>query len=132
MTAVYRAIEQNLWKKDAVKLEKRTPPQMLVARQREISNSVKDELHLLEFLAFTGMHNVVIDFSPTHREAISEKFNPVKTNLLLDKMLARLSFLRTSDPSSQSGDKALAYKRRTRVLPPLKLFPPCKRPQLSS
>ena len=78
---------------------------MQVARRREISDSIKAELHLLEFLTFTGMHNDIINFSPEHRDTICEQFNPTETDLLLDEMLARLSFLRTSDPSSKDRDR---------------------------
>ncbi|KFY28765.1 hypothetical protein V491_00298, partial [Pseudogymnoascus sp. VKM F-3775] len=108
MTAVYRDIENSLWKKDAVNLEKRSPGQMQIAREREISKSVKDELNFLEVLAFTGMHNDVIDYEPKHRDAISEHLehlNLPNTNLLLDDMLGRVSFLRTSDPSSKNSER---------------------------
>ncbi|GIC94571.1 uncharacterized protein Aud_001900 [Aspergillus udagawae] len=99
MTAVYHAIEQRLWKKDAVRLEKQTQAQMNVARPREIRSSVQAEAYLLEIIAFTGMHNDVIVFEPKHCDAIFEQFEPPRTDLFLDETLCRLSFLRTSDPS---------------------------------
>ncbi|KAJ6087124.1 hypothetical protein N7467_006038 [Penicillium canescens] len=106
MTAVYQAIEQRLWKKDAVKLEKKTQAQMHDARLREIRSSVQVEIYFLEVLAFTGMHNDIIGFDPKHRDAIVEQFDPPKTDLFLDETLNRLSFLRTSDASSKdhNGD----------------------------
>jgi HEAT repeat protein len=105
MTGIYQAIEESLWKKDAVKLEIRTEAQMQFARPREIKSSIKTELYLLEALAFTGIHNDVIEFEPKHRDAISDQFNPTDSNLFLDGMLGRLSFLRTSDPSLKHRDR---------------------------
>ncbi|KAK4202191.1 armadillo-type protein [Triangularia verruculosa] len=105
MTAIYKAIEENLWKKDIVRLEKRKQSQVRVARPAEISNSAKDEVYLLEVLAFTGMYSDIIDFEPRHRDAISEQYNSAGTNLLLDETLGHLSFLRTSDPSSKDCDR---------------------------
>ncbi|KAK4642940.1 hypothetical protein QC761_0062650 [Podospora bellae-mahoneyi] len=105
MTAMYKAIEENLWKKDIVRLEKRTQRQVRVVRRSEISNSAEDEVQLLEILAFTGMQSDVIDFEPRHRDAISEQYNPTGTNFVLDETLGHLSFLRTSDPSSKDRDR---------------------------
>ena len=88
-----------------MKLEKRTQSQIQVARQSKISNSIKAELHLLEFLTFTRIYNDIIDFSLEYRDIIYEQFNLTNTNILLDKILARLSFLRTSDPSLKDRDR---------------------------
>ncbi|KAK4233069.1 armadillo-type protein [Achaetomium macrosporum] len=97
MTAVYKAIEQSLWQKDAVNLGKRTNEDARDALPGEIRNAVENEAYLLGVFAFTGMHNDVIDFESEHRSAILEQFNP-KPSLGLDKTLQRLSFLRSSDP----------------------------------
>ncbi|KAK4194277.1 NACHT domain-containing protein, partial [Triangularia verruculosa] len=105
MTAVYRDIEESLWKKDAVKLDKLTQGRMHVAHRSEISKSVKHELYLLEFLAFTGMHNDVIDFEQNHRDAISEHFKLCEIDFLLDEILGSVSFLRTSDTSLDKRDR---------------------------
>ncbi|KAK4107003.1 hypothetical protein N656DRAFT_849775 [Canariomyces notabilis] len=105
MTAIYRAIEESLWKKDIVRLEKRTAGQIRVARRPEIKSFVKDEVHILELLAFTGMYNDLIDFEPRHRDAISEQLNATGTNLCFDEILGHLSFLRSSDPSSNDVDR---------------------------
>ncbi|KAK4107017.1 hypothetical protein N656DRAFT_772883 [Canariomyces notabilis] len=105
MTAIYRAIEENLWRKDIVRLEKRTPAQVRVARRPEINNSVKDEVRILEILAFTGMYNDLIDFEPWLRDTICKQPNSAGTNLFFDGILGHLSFLRTSDPSSHDRDR---------------------------
>lgn len=62
MTDVYRDIEKSLWKKDAVNLEKESQRKIKEASPSEMSGVVKDELYFLEALAFTGMHNDIIDF----------------------------------------------------------------------
>ncbi|KAK0753569.1 hypothetical protein B0T18DRAFT_313554, partial [Schizothecium vesticola] len=105
MTAIYTAIEESLWKKDIVRLEKRTLGQIRVARRPEIKNSIKDEVHILEILAFTGMYNDLIDFEPRHRDAISEQLNSAGTNLVFDEILGHLSFLRTSEPLSDDRNR---------------------------
>ncbi|GKZ98543.1 hypothetical protein AnigIFM59636_003533 [Aspergillus niger] len=105
MSAVYQAIEERLWKKDAVKLEKYSQAQMQAARARDIWNSVQIEIYLLEVLAFTGMHNDMIEFEPEHRDAVFEQFDPPRADLFLDETLSRLSFLRTSDPSSNDRNR---------------------------
>ncbi|KAK4642873.1 hypothetical protein QC761_0061970 [Podospora bellae-mahoneyi] len=78
---------------------------MHVAHRSEISKSVKLERWLLEFLAFTGMHNDVMDFEQNHRDAISENFKLCETDFLLDEILGSVSFLRTSDISLDKRDR---------------------------
>lgn len=107
MTAVYHAIEEHLWKKDAVKLEKISQAQIQDARPRDIRSLVQVEIYLLEVLAFTGMHKDVVDFGPNHRDAIFEQFD--RTDLFLDETLGRLSFLRTSDPSSKGRNRSYHF-----------------------
>ena len=105
MTRMYEAIEQKLWKKDVIRLEKKqngelvTPPQIAT---ESVEDLVLDEICLLQSLAFTGLYNDVIDFTSQHRRDISKHF---KSKLLLGKTLPRLSFLRTSDPSPKVEDR---------------------------
>lgn len=65
MTAIYRAIEESLWKKDIVRLEKQQPNGQQVTHSDvqnllplEIEDFVKTELALLEGLAFTGLRSL--------------------------------------------------------------------------
>ncbi|KAH8745839.1 hypothetical protein F5883DRAFT_359022, partial [Diaporthe sp. PMI_573] len=108
MTAVYQAIEHRLWKKDVVRLEKEhnrkpvTAPDIQKSRPDMIGRFVKSEIRLLEGLAFTGLHNDVIDFEPRHWDATFEQFAPFGTDFWPEKDLPRLSFLRTSDASSEN------------------------------
>ncbi|OAA35576.1 Armadillo-like helical [Cordyceps fumosorosea ARSEF 2679] len=104
MTAMYKEIELKLWKKDVLRLKKKhedkelTEENIATAGRRKIEGFVRDEMVFIESLAFTGLYNDVIDFTSEHLDSISDRFAP---NLLPDKTLPSLSFLRTSDLSSE-------------------------------
>ncbi|KAK4674543.1 hypothetical protein QC763_0025390 [Podospora pseudopauciseta] len=108
MTAVYKAIEESLWKKDILKLQKKkdgepvTGDQIKKASRKKIESFVEQELRFLECLAFLGFYDDVIEFDWKLRNAVSDRF---ASDLLLDKDLPCLSFLRTSDPSSNDQDR---------------------------
>ncbi|KAK0648836.1 hypothetical protein B0T16DRAFT_371477 [Cercophora newfieldiana] len=103
MTAVYKAIEGSLWKKDIVRLgKKETGDQIKTASRKTIERLVEPEICFLECLAFLGLHDDVIDFDSKLRNRVSDRFAP---NLTLDEVLPGLSFLRTSDPSSKHRDQ---------------------------
>ena len=118
MTTIYRAIEDGLWKKDILRLEKKldgkpvTEFQIQDSASSEIKNLVKDEIDILEGFAFTGLHNDVIDFEPGHRDIISTHFKP-PTMTLLAKTLPHLSFLRTSDLSSEWRNQSYHFLHLT-------------------
>ena len=96
MTAVYKMIEDRLWKKDVILLENSSECLYLPT---EIRCRVGDEIALLELLAFNGLHQDIVDFTPAHRDKFVTRFS--KLHFSFDKTLERLSFLRTSDPSSR-------------------------------
>ncbi|PTB39549.1 hypothetical protein M441DRAFT_70668 [Trichoderma asperellum CBS 433.97] len=103
MTALYQAIELSLWKKDIVRLEKTHNHGLVTlchiqnASRQKIEEFVKDEIAFLESLAFAGLCNDIIEFEPKHLNFISDRFS----DFLLDKTAPSLSFLRTSNPSSE-------------------------------
>ncbi|KIM96543.1 hypothetical protein OIDMADRAFT_33184 [Oidiodendron maius Zn] len=100
MTDIYRAIEHSLFKKDIVRLGKiHNEIDIKSASRSRVEEFVRDEVSLLEGLAFTGLDNDIIDFNSEHRNAVADHFTP---SLLLDKTLPCLSFLRTSDSSLQN------------------------------
>ncbi|KAI9037202.1 uncharacterized protein KD926_000776 [Aspergillus affinis] len=111
MTDVYKSIEVNLWKKDILRLEKQHEGMRVSwsdiedAPLDQIENFVSAEIYLLEGLAFTGLYNDVIEFTSEHRSAVSKQFKLLGTNILLDRTLPHLSFLRTSDPSSDDYNR---------------------------
>lgn len=61
-TGVYKAIVQRLWKKDALRLEKKSGGYIGSARPTEIKCSIKFEKALLECFAFSGLYNDILDF----------------------------------------------------------------------
>ncbi|XWX00409.1 hypothetical protein V2A60_008429 [Cordyceps javanica] len=102
MTGMCETIEMKLWKKDILRLEKKhdgkelTKEYLTTAGRQKVEGFVKDEMAFIESLAFTGLLNDIIDFSSEHLDGISDHFTP---NLLPDKTLPSISFLRPSDVS---------------------------------
>jgi hypothetical protein len=119
MTAVYIAIEQTLWKKDALRLEKTCEGQAVTediirdSTPDEVGELVNAEIKLLEAFGFAGLFSDVIDFEPSHRSQIRKQTQPVAQSLLLEKTLPCLSFLRTSDPSSEYGKRSYHFLHLT-------------------
>ncbi|KAM6481749.1 armadillo-type protein [Trichoderma sp. SZMC 28011] len=110
MTDIYHAIEQRLWRKDVVRLE-RISGRIQSPLPTEINNRIKSEAEILQFLAFSGMYCDVIYFTAAHRDKIVQVFSSV--GLLLDETLGRLSFLRTSDSSSKMKDRSYHFLHLT-------------------
>ncbi|KAJ8110970.1 hypothetical protein ONZ43_g5735 [Nemania bipapillata] len=79
----------------------------------KITKSVKHELTILAYFAFTGMNNDVIDFQSSHRDAISEHSDHPDPKFSLDDMLERVSFLRSSDYSSKKRDQSYHFLHLT-------------------
>lgn len=105
MTSIYQTIEGRLWRKDILRLEKNRESYVRTAHPSEIELTIKDESRILGCLAFTGLLNNVIDFTPDHRDDIRKQLQDLPLNLSLDEILARLSFLRTSNPSSKDHNR---------------------------
>lgn len=116
MTAIYKAIEESLWKKDAVRLEKEIDGKRVMPSDIESANMgpiIDKELYLLEGLAFTGPYQDTIDFDSGSRNVISEQFRLSGANILLDKTFPCLSFLRTSEPSSKFDNRKYHFLHLT-------------------
>ncbi|KAH2345388.1 hypothetical protein KXW91_006727, partial [Aspergillus fumigatus] len=120
MTTLYQAIELKLWKKDISRLEKSYEGKPLTEADiralitaSQIKSMVQSEITLLECLAFTGIYNDVIEFSAEYRSNIYEHFMSQEIPLLSDKILERLSFLRTSDSSSEDIDRSYHFLHLT-------------------
>ncbi|ERF73784.1 hypothetical protein EPUS_09250 [Endocarpon pusillum Z07020] len=112
MTAMYKAIEESLWKKDILRLGKEKKHGELVTKDdiknekmNRIETLVCNEVVLLESLAFTGLCNDVINFEPKHQEAILEEFKSTDEWIPWDTTLPRLSFLRTSESWSEEHSR---------------------------
>ena len=118
MTTIYRAIEDGLWKKDVLRLNKTHAGQPVTESLLQYSDSseikvlVKDEIHFLEGFAFAGLHNDIIDFEWGHQRAISKHLDP-PTTIFPTKTLQCLSFLRTSDLSSEQPNRSYHFLHLT-------------------
>ncbi|KAJ3580064.1 hypothetical protein NPX13_g509 [Xylaria arbuscula] len=113
MTAIYQRIEESLWRKDVVRLEIWNRNKAQIARRTELFNVVNHELECLGSLAFTGMLNNVINFEAKHRDAISEHCSHRDQRFLLDEMLERVSFVRSSDSSSKKRHQSYHFLHLT-------------------
>ncbi|XDG03782.1 hypothetical protein ABKA04_003397 [Annulohypoxylon sp. FPYF3050] len=99
MTGVYKAISNELWRKDIERLRADlSVHEILQAHDREIQRDTEYETGLLQHLAFTGICNNVVEFNPRHRNEFIKLIHP-KKGLVLDVLLGKLSFFRTSDSS---------------------------------
>jgi nucleoside phosphorylase len=115
MTEIYQAIELKLWKKDILNLGKRNNAGRLsetvvenLRTRVQIQSLVETEMKFLECLAFTGLYSDMIEFPRTHRDWLYEQ---PQFCLMSDDVLDQLSFLRTSDTSSQ--DKSYHFLHLT-------------------
>ncbi|KAI6777885.1 uncharacterized protein J7T54_000023 [Emericellopsis cladophorae] len=116
MTAVYQAIEQRLWKKDVPRLNKKYDGELVIKLHIESASGFRiealaeHEISFLEGLSFTGMHNDVIEFD---QQLLNEAFDRFAPDLLPDATLPRLSFLRTSNLSSEIGNRSCHFLHLT-------------------
>lgn len=101
MTSIYNQIELRLWRKDFARL-KHGAGSALSIRSGEITHRFENEIRFTELLAFNGLYNEVIDFTPYQRDQIARTFTH---NSLSDDTLAKLSSIRTSDPSSKLEER---------------------------
>jgi hypothetical protein len=119
MTTLYEAIKLKLWKKDICRLEKSsgrkglTEAEVLNLRtKKQIERLVQDEVDLLESLAFSGLYNNIIDFNANYRDQIIEIL-PSDGIFFSDNVLAKLSFLRTSDSALEEEEKSYHFLHLT-------------------
>ncbi|KAJ5736567.1 peptidase C14 [Penicillium malachiteum] len=105
MTRIYSAIEENLWRKDAVRLEKMTEGEAEQALPTEITQNIQPETKFLECLAFNGLCSDVIKFTPEHRDKLVGRFS---LTLTVNDTMNRLSFLRSSE-SSRHEDRSYHF-----------------------
>jgi hypothetical protein len=118
MTAVYKAIELRLWRKDILKLEKKLDGQPItadgiqVSTPGEIEKLVDTEIQLLEAFGFAGLFSDVIDFEPSYQNHMVSQAKPGPQSLLATTVPC-LSFLRTSDPSPQDGKRSYHFLHLT-------------------
>ncbi|KAI9674564.1 MAG: hypothetical protein M1822_009059 [Bathelium mastoideum] len=111
MTTIYKAIGGSLWKKDILQIQKKVDGELVTKddikyeKTDQIQDLVDDESFFLEGLAFTGLHNDMINFDSKHRYAIVKEFKLAEKKIRLETTLPRLSFLRTSDPLPENDNR---------------------------
>ncbi|KAI0105076.1 armadillo-type protein [Nemania sp. FL0031] len=104
MTAIYCAIEQCLWKKDAQRLGILTPEGADKAGPNEMERNMGSTMALLGCLAFNGMYNNIVEFQPAYKDLVLADASP-PDGFTLDTLLEKVSFLRTSDTSIKSASR---------------------------
>lgn len=111
MTAVYEAIVQRLWRKDILRLGKLAGPSADMASNAEIEERTETEAKILEYLAFSGMYNNLVEFQPEHRDGIRKL--ATTTGNVFDELLGELSFLRSSNPSERMRQRSYHFLHLT-------------------
>ncbi|THC91705.1 hypothetical protein EYZ11_008830 [Aspergillus tanneri] len=117
MTALYQSIELKLWKKDILQLGKKKDGRLFseaevqkLRTRSQIKPPINNELELLEFLAFTGLVNDIIEFDQDVRDKVYEQSH---LSEMSDNTLDKVSFLRTSDPSSEHENRGYHFLHLT-------------------
>ncbi|RCI11752.1 hypothetical protein L249_7674 [Ophiocordyceps polyrhachis-furcata BCC 54312] len=119
MTSIYRVITQRLWTKDFKVMSKRNlpgiPGTVSGVGVSDVHRFVNPEIKLLEDVAFTGLINNVIEFSPTHQRKMMDQF-PYKregSEMPISMAFPCLSFLRSSDKSKSQHDLSFHFLHLT-------------------
>ncbi|KAI1774405.1 armadillo-type protein [Hypoxylon cercidicola] len=112
MTAIYESIIDLLWRKDIRRLDPKRDGVAAKMNQYEMNRSTKTENELLECLAFSGMNSMVVEFEKKHREDICRIIRP-PDNIILDDLLEKLSFLRTSTHQADSSQQSYHFLHLT-------------------
>ncbi|KAI1739554.1 ARM repeat-containing protein [Xylaria scruposa] len=113
MTEIYIAIEQRLWGKDAQRLERLTQEEVETIGQIEMKHSIDPITKLLECLAFNGMYHNLVEFEPNYRDIVLQHVIPRDSKFTLNKLLEKVSFLRTSDPSVELAKRSYHFLHLT-------------------
>lgn len=96
MTTLYQAIEKKLWRKDTQQLLGKSPYEARQYRELgQIKKELAAEVEAIETLGFYGLVENIIEFQPGHLKALYTQFPQLN-----DGHLSKMSFLRTSDTSS--------------------------------
>lgn len=111
MTAVYKDISENLWRKDLVRLAVREASTIAIALSAEIENLASPYSILLENLAFEGLRNNVIEFQTDHLDTVNvyQDVEQPSLKMLLGEIFERISFLRTSDSSKNEATRSYHF-----------------------
>ncbi|CAK7213437.1 hypothetical protein SEUCBS140593_001853 [Sporothrix eucalyptigena] len=115
-TAVYRAIEDKLWRKDIPRLEKRdargnpiTEDKVRALRtQEKIRKLVRVEAAFLQFLAFSGLVSETVSFDEHHCDIVERYIDEPHLDGSVDDVLLHVSCLRTQKASTPTAPDPIA------------------------
>jgi HEAT repeat protein len=122
MTSIYQAIVLKLWRKDILQLGIRDDQGMPLTEgkvkdifESDIEDYIFDEINLIEALAFHGLTNDIIEFRLKDRESFYRlcKRNGEKLPCAGDRVLRKVSFLRTSDATLQRHEQSFHFLHLT-------------------
>ncbi|PKS10409.1 hypothetical protein jhhlp_002160 [Lomentospora prolificans] len=119
MTAVYRAIESKLWRKDILRLQEGIGDRPMKedsvreATASEVKRLIAAETELLEAFGFAGLYCNIIEFHSSHQDVVEEEVNYTRSGRFLGETLSRLSFLRTSDTSRNRSQRSYHFLHLT-------------------
>jgi hypothetical protein len=109
MTSIYTAITQKLWIKD---IERHPKPGRVLPENPlpfEIEECTSEECEILGRLAFSGLHNNVIEFQERHRNTLLKNLKPSRPSVSLDTMFGNMSFLRSSNPVDEVSNQSFHF-----------------------
>lgn len=109
MTTVYEAMAAELWMKDNERLEGKVFPRIGNSCTSQTEPFEPTEYNNLGYLAFSGLYSNVVEFQPDYRKALYLRMKRGETKFTFDETFARLSFLRTSDPSKAPGSRGFHF-----------------------
>ncbi|GFF80570.1 hypothetical protein IFM53868_02890 [Aspergillus udagawae] len=122
MTGIYQAIVLKLWRKDVLQLGIRDDQGMPLTEGRvkdifesDIEDYILNEINLIEGLAFHGLTNDIIEFRWKDRESFYNLFKQHGEKLprVGDRVLRKVSFLRTSDDTLQGHEQSFHFLHLT-------------------
>ncbi|KAF4202962.1 hypothetical protein CNMCM8927_009403 [Aspergillus lentulus] len=122
MTSIYEAIVLKLWKKDILQLGIRDNQGMRLTEGRvkdifesDIEDYMFNEINLIEGLAFHGLTNDIIEFRLKDRKSFYNHFKRHGEKRPHDgeRVLRKVSFLRTSDDTLQTHEQSFHFLHLT-------------------
>jgi HEAT repeat protein/GTPase SAR1 family protein len=122
MTGIYQAIVLKLWRKDILQLGIRDEQGMPLTEGRVkdvfesgIEDYILNEINLIEGLAFHGLTNDIIEFRWKDRKLFYRLFerHGEKLPRAGDRVLRKVSFLRTSDDTLQGQEQSFHFLHLT-------------------
>jgi hypothetical protein len=121
MTSLYETLALKLWQKDVLRLSNSSTHRGMnedAIRSLsilQIQELVPHEIDLIERLSFAGMYNEIIEFTPDARHQIYDllRNEGVRVPDMPEKVMQKISFLHSSDPTVVDGDRSYHFLHLT-------------------